>query len=306
MSATLNHYIFNAPEHKIRDLLVVMCNNDPYVQDCTRHWIKSIRQETLLRAQEEHAFAAAAPGYYNNNSINETIIANNTTINGTIITNNNNNINGTSNVSVCNGGLGWNINSSSSIRTTSHNGASVQMQNRNQVTVNGNMMPIPNGPPQPQNMKRKGMEERPAPPGPKRVAMGTGVSERVPERRQVRESVVKREPVPEVKRESMPVVKAEYPETRIAAQRKVRIKTESREPTPPTAVPAPVPSPPHRKVRIKTEPTIITDSVRVCDMCEKRYREIGNTDKSCRHHPGTTSRLFSSRFTCLSLCYRLS
>lgn len=62
------------------------------------------------------------------------------------------------------------------------------MQNRNQVTLNGNMMSIPNAPP-PQTMKRKAMEERPAPPGPKRVAMGTGVSERVPERRQERESV---------------------------------------------------------------------------------------------------------------------
>lgn len=126
-------------------------------------------QETLLRAQEEQVFAAAALGYYS-----------------TIY---NNSINGTSNVSVsCNGGLGWNINSSSSIRTTSHNGASVQMQNRNQVTLNGNMMSIPNAPP-PQTMKRKAMEERPASPGPKRVAMGTGVSERVPERRQERESI---------------------------------------------------------------------------------------------------------------------
>lgn len=193
MSAAINDYIFNAPEHKIRDLLVVMCNNDPYVRNCTRHWINTIHQETLLRAQEEQVFAAAALGYYsiiNNNSINGTIIANNTIIdiNGTIITNNNI-INGTSNVSVsCNGGLGWNINSSFSIRTTSHNGASVQMQNRNQVTLNGNMMSIPNAPP-PQTMKRRAMEERPAPPGPKRVAMGTGVSERVPERRQERESI---------------------------------------------------------------------------------------------------------------------
>lgn len=156
------------------------------------------------------------------------------------------------------------------------------MQNRNHVTLNGNMMSIPNGPPQPQNMRRKATEERPAPPGPKRLAMGAGVSERVPERRQERESI----PDVKVKREPVPEVKAEYPETRMAAQRKVRIKTESREPTPAAAA-APVPSPPRRKVRIKTEPTIITDSVRVCDMCEKRYREIGNTEKSCRHHPGT-------------------
>ncbi|KAK1832245.1 hypothetical protein QBC39DRAFT_242306, partial [Podospora conica] len=26
--------------------------------------------------------------------------------------------------------------------------------------------------------------------------------------------------------------------------------------------------------------------VRVCDMCEKRYRESENNSKLCRHHPG--------------------
>lgn len=39
---------------------------------------------------------------------------------------------------------------------------------------------------------------------------------------------MKRDPVPEFKRESVLAVKAERPETRTAAQRNVRIKTESR------------------------------------------------------------------------------
>lgn len=259
MSATINDYIFNAPENKIRELLAVMCNNDYYVHNCTRHWINALHQEERLRAQEaQMAAAAGAPCYYGYHIAN------------------NNNINGTYGPS-----LGW----SSSTATTTHNGGSMHMQNRNQVTVNGNPISISNFPGPHQPMKRKTTDERPVPPSPKRMAVAT-------ERRQqegpvIPEVKLERESTPEPERESTPEVYLEHPERQPAPPRKVRIKTESPEPTPMTAavpVPSP-PAPPRRKARARKEPAVITYGVRVCEICEGRYRESG-IRKTCRHHAG--------------------